>query len=258
MKTRFLGAMLLVFASLPLASHAAVVSYTSGSVDYNLTVGNNNITAGYLNGSSSLPFGVGVPPPDIYPYGSVYASGSYLSGPDARGFSAAINIYGSADSPNIFSDTYVSAHLSSYSLPLYQFTIDTPTSVLFTGNVSRNASGYYNDGYVFSFSLCQQGVGCSTPVSEYSVSGGANVNPNFSFGGLASNPMTLQSGTYFVSAGLVEDMTASGGGSASFSDTLNVSLAISPTTVPIPGAAWLFGSGVIGLAGLAKKRTRTA
>ena len=42
----------------------------------------------------------------------------------------------------------------------------------------------------------------------------------------------------------------------SFDDTTNLALGAESTTVPIPGAIWLMGSGLIGLVGLGRKKLK--
>ncbi|HSB95085.1 MAG TPA: VPLPA-CTERM sorting domain-containing protein [Spongiibacteraceae bacterium] len=67
-----------------------------------------------------------------------------------------------------------------------------------------------------------------------------NSGPNFTF----SNPIYVTSFT----------LTAKGGGTAFRVSSLGVAAQPAPPAVPVPAAAWLMGSGLVGLAGMARRR----
>jgi len=57
-----------------------------------------------------------------------------------------------------------------------------------------------------------------------------------------------------VSAGAVGNDWGPGFAGQSFYETWNVTLLSAPAAVPVPAAAWLFGSGLVGLVGIARRR----
>ena len=60
-----------------------------------------------------------------------------------------------------------------------------------------------------------------------------------------------------VSAGNINGDNWNGFNNVLFSEVFDISIASASTVIPVPAAAWLFGSGLLGLVGVARRRKRS-
>ena len=126
---------------------------------------------------------------------------------------------------------------------------DVIGSQLITVNAYLNSSGtfYGNQSYIalVETNLNQTELGAISQAEDSSIAGDDWVT-DYAVGPLnIERQFLLSEGNYSFTAAAYED-SLNGIGQASYSFTV--------TTVPVPSAVWLFGSGLIGLIGVARRK----
>ena len=68
----------------------------------------------------------------------------------------------------------------------------------------------------------------------------------------ATSPFSFEANLTYLTGSLKGGLT--GGRLEGIGDTVNLGAKLGPVVVPVPAAAWLFGSGLIGLIGIARRK----
>lgn len=141
--------------------------------------------------------------------------------------------------------------------PTFQTQIVLDAAGLFT----ELADGVYGDGDVFDAITCASSGICATPASNNTRKGAYSIGPapiattSFNTAGATGYGTTLGQ----LSLGTDDGVGGSPMDSGPFS-TFNLNYDFTSMTivsaVPVPAAVWLFGSGLLGLAGFARRRRK--
>jgi len=188
-----------------------------------------------------------------------------------------------SDDLSALSDPFISAE--AYGLQTYQNTSGTTQTYMLNlnldGDVLQAPGSSYIDAevgifagidIVSSFSLCGSGVSANYLAGFGSWICGSQIDTGFltSIEISGNGPQTvLDTVSFDIAAGdtftiYAELLALTFGGYAdafstldmTFDDTTNLAALGPMATVPVPAAAWLFGSGLVGLIGIARRNNR--
>jgi hypothetical protein len=233
---------------------AAAVSYTAGDATLSVYVVGSGSSD---NGSGQSPFTVttsyGYPQSGGGAAGnataSVFTLDQSLNGIQLQGTLSGTSNAGAADSLGVEASASMGQCNNCYS-----FTISDPTMVYLRADFSRSFTGYDPAVDFFYAAVCPEVGQCD----YYGVNGlgsGINGGANYS-GSNFEDGVLLDGGSYFLFFNAYDKIYGNvPNDTGTFNDTFNVQLQFTPlAAVPIPGAFWMFGSGLLGLIGFARRK----
>jgi hypothetical protein len=124
------------------------------------------------------------------------------------------------------------------------FVVASPSNISFgsglLNSTVKNAGGEYTCDANFTGTITKN---CLYDGPKYGSDGAPTKNQLWMLASMDGN-----------SDGIMGIPMASGGPFASFNANFNANLTATPDPVPIPAAVWLFGSGLLGLVGIARRK----
>jgi hypothetical protein len=267
-------------------AQAALVPNVFGAYNWSTQSGNFTMLSpvGGTNGVFPIPGGATVGGTNDVTM--VWDGNGYTSSSDYTGPGSAANV--TASSPTAFFGTHWTAHDIQVFVP-GSYSFDTalgggnPESGIMNVTVGASQlgmhmlfdwSGNLNIDMVVVFaqnSIFGPGIGRSTNIGSCDQTpslpyptgplsnclwDGAKLGPD---GKPAGNKVWMLSSTDGNGDGIMGIPMAAGGPFQFFNANFNANLTPTPdTVVPVPAAVWLFGSGLLGLVGVARRRKKTA
>lgn len=147
--------------------------------------------------------------------------------------------------------------------PLVAYDFGFVTGSGYTRITSGNGSWVFNGGDIVDFALRSRGADATFGTGDdviYSISNPLDYADQIYVGVIASsNSQNLVvSSDYYKSLTVLWDLDHNGTPDTGFALAISTSLGsndgVAPAPVPLPAAAWLFGSGLLGLIGVTSRR----